>query len=86
MVAAVTRRETAARNRRDLHERRIAAAPTLLRKIAQAWAWVYAEVRVWSGWNGRWRPKGEPADDVLADVLSEVTAIAVRLNEEGARR
>jgi hypothetical protein len=82
----VSRRETAARNRRDLHERRIAAQPTVLRKIVQAWAWVYAEVKVWSGWNGRWRPKGQPADDVLAAVLAEVTDLAVRLNEEGAKR
>ncbi len=83
----MTRRETAARNRRDLHERRIEAQPTLLRKIAQAWAWVFAEVRDWSRpWPGRWRAKGRTPEVVLGEVLDQVTDLAVRLNEEGAKR
>ncbi len=83
----MTRRETAARNRRDLHVRRIDAQSTVLRKIAQAWAWVFAEVRAWSApWTGRWVPKGRPADVVLDEVLATVTDLAARLNEEGAKR
>jgi hypothetical protein len=83
----VTRRETAAKNRRDLHERRIAAQPTVVRKIAQAWAWVFAEVHALSGpWKARRNPRGPEVGDLLAETLSDVVAIAARLNEEGAKR
>ncbi len=86
MVAAVTRIETAARNRRDLHERRIAEQSTTPRKLAQAWAWVFAEVKALSApWRSRRRPRIS-ADELLDRTLADVLAIAARLNEEGAKR
>lgn len=86
MVAAVTRRETAARNRRDLHERRIAEQSTTVNKIAWAWAWAFAEVRALSEpWKGRRRPRVS-ADDLLDQTLADVRELAARLNEEGAKR
>ncbi len=82
----MTRRQTAARNRRDLHERRIAEQPTLVRKIAWAWAWAFAEVKELSApWKARRRPRTS-ADDLLGQTLADVLAIAARLNEEGAKR
>ncbi len=82
----MTRRETAARNRRDLHERRIEAEPTVVRKIAQAWSWVFSEVRALSApWKSRRHPR-VAADELLDRTLAEVRAIAARLNEEGAKR
>ncbi len=87
MVAAVTARQRAAQKRRDLHKQRIDGSPTLLRKIAQAWAWTFSEIKDLAKPRvRRWSEKGQPVEDILADVLDEVTALAERLNEEGARR
>lgn len=40
----MTSPNTAARNRRQLHQQRINDAPTDRWKLAQAWAWLYAEL------------------------------------------
>jgi hypothetical protein len=47
-MTSLTRENTAARNRRDMHEQRINAASHPLRRLAQSWAWLYAEARRWS--------------------------------------
>ncbi len=82
----MSRRATAARNRRDLHERRIEEQTTMPRRIAQAWAWVFAEVKAVSApWKSRRRPRAS-ADDLLDHTLAEVRRLAAWLNEEGAKR
>lgn len=86
MVAAVTRAETAARNRRDLHRKRIAGQADPLRRVAWAWAWVYAELRHLTRDASTRRRPGRDVAAVFADVEDQVVTLAERLNQEGAKR
>lgn len=83
----MTRRETVARNRRDLHRRRIDVQPDPLRRVAWAWAWVYAELRdLVRVRKTRRKAGGRTPAEVLDAVLAEVVDLAERLNKEGAGR
>lgn len=64
----MTRTRAAAKRRRTKHERRINDETNPLRRLAQTWAWVYAEI------------KHQPHR--IEEITSQVHDLGVDLNEE----
>lgn len=64
----MSRENTAAQNRRDMHSARIRAALRPRVRLAQAWAWLFAEAR-------------RLPDDEVEKLAARVKRVAARLNE-----